>query len=172
MSGAAIALPALANETRTNALAAKLATALRSIGGPVCNDAAQRLEATAPDARNISLHLRRADLTKSDTFVLAHALQSLTGREAAALGSFSMSYNPDMEDAGALALARALPRTIREVGLVGCDLGDEGGSALIEWAATATGLQMICVEDNKFSGRVKSQFRALATGDANLMVIV
>lgn len=153
-------------------LIVKLSSALRLIGGAVCTDAARRLETSRKDADRFSLHLRRADLSKADALFLSHALQSLTAREAFLIKSLSVSHIPEMEDTGALALARAMPRNLWEVGFVGCGLSDDGGQALLEWASKALALQMICVEDNKFSDDLRKRFNALAENDCHPLVVV
>ena len=99
-------------------------------------------------------------------------MHSLTAPEAALLQSFSVSYNPDIEDEGAIDLAQSMPRNIRDVGLVGCDAGDAGGTALLEWVNSAAGLRMICIEENRFSDQLKQQFVALREKDKSLVVIV
>tara|TARA_R110002110_G_scaffold85816_2_gene223488 strand:+ start:72440 stop:72850 length:411 start_codon:yes stop_codon:yes gene_type:complete len=134
--------------------------------------AAYKLENSQGAWRKFDLHLRRAGLNKSDTLVIARALHSLTTPEAALLQSFSVSYNPDIEDEGAIALAQSMPRNIRDLGLVGCDLGDAGGAALLEWVNSAAGLQMICIEQNRFSDQLKQQFVALREKDKSMVVIV
>jgi hypothetical protein len=170
-----LSFPALANLPSAGSresLAAKLAPALRTVGGEVCMNAAQRLENLHRDGRPISLHLRRAGLNMSGALMIARALQSLSASEAALLRSFSVSYNPDMEDGGAIALAQSMPGNIRDVGLVGCGLSDAGGAALLEWADSAVGLQMICVEENRFSDQLRKQFVLLREENSSLVVFV
>jgi hypothetical protein len=58
------------------------------------------------------------------------------------------------------------------LGLVGCSIGDAGAHAILEWARTAPNLRMICVEGNKISAGVKSQFQNLASGGRNILVVV
>jgi hypothetical protein len=104
--------------------------------------------------------------------VLARAMSDLTDEEALTLGSLSLSYNPGIGDAGASVVAQALPATITELGLVGCGIGDQGGEALLHWAENASGLRMICVEDNQFSDETKTRFVELARAKHNLFVVV
>ena len=173
--GGTVAFPALADTLEVDArrgLSNKLASALRLVGGEVCTIAAYKLENSQGAVRKFNLHLRRAGLNKSDILIVARALRSLTAPEAALLKSFSVSYNPDIEDEGAIALAQSMPPNIRDVGLVGCDLGDAGGTALLEWVNSAADLQMICIEENRFSDQLKQQFVALREKDKSLLVIV
>jgi hypothetical protein len=86
--------------------------------------------------------------------------------------SFSASYNPDLKDAGAIVLSGAFPKSMTELGLVGCSIGDAGGNALLEWAQLAPDLRMICVEGNDFSSGLKSDFRELGQRHGSLMVVV
>ena len=169
---AAKAAPLGIDPTATHGLAIKLARALRLVGSDICDTAALRLEASVENEGNIRLHLRRAALDEADARIIAHALRSLTPQEAASLGSFSLSYNHALGDAGVAAIAQSLPRTLREVGLVGCGAGDQGGEALYRWASEAAGLQVLCIEENHFSLDLKRRFIALSRGTRNLLVIV
>lgn len=150
----------------------RLAGALRSIGSEFCVDAAQRLETNGRNNGDISLHLRRAGLSGPDAAVIGRALGALTTAEAATLVSFSLSYNSGIGDAGIAAIAPALPVPLAELGLVGCGIGDRGGEALLHWAQNASGLRVICVEDNQFSEHIKTRFADLARTNKNLLVVV
>jgi hypothetical protein len=83
-----------------------------------------------------------------------------------------LSCNPLIGDEGARALARSLPDTLRELGLVGCGIKDTGGEAILRWAYKSSRLRMICIEQNPFSERLKAQSRQLAQKNENLLVIV
>jgi hypothetical protein len=149
-----------------------LINALRTIGKPVCLDAADRLSALAESRAGFDLHLRRAGLNEADAQVLANGIMDADAAKALLIESFSASYNPDLGDAGATALAKAFPETMTELGLVGCAVGDAGGNSILEWAQTAPGLRMICVEGNNFSANMRSQFQDLATLGRNILVVV
>ena len=150
----------------------KFARALRLIGREQCIELARLLELSANKDEDISLHLRSAGISRSDVVIIADALLSLTRDEASSLRSFSLSFNPEIGDAGALAIARSLPLTLRELGLVGCRIADRGGEALLQWAQQASQLQMICIEDNRFSQPLRARFQALAQRNRSLMVVV
>ncbi|MFT4976329.1 MAG: hypothetical protein ACI8S6_002225 [Myxococcota bacterium] len=122
---------------------------LNTIGSAPCLAAAEVLETGR-------LHLRGAGLTAGDAVRLAAALRE----EGRAITSLSLSHNP-LGDAGTVALAGALPAGLRELGLVGCGIGDVGGEALLVWAQQARGLQMLCVEGNRFSPALRHRLRAL-----------
>jgi hypothetical protein len=150
----------------------ELIKALRSIGKPACLDAADRLSASAESRAGFDLHLRRAGLNEADARVLANGIMDADAEKTLLIKSFSASYNPDLGDAGATALAKAFPETMTELGLVGCSVGDAGGNSILEWAQTARGLRMICVEGNDFSASMRSQFQDLATLGRNILVVV
>lgn len=153
-------------------LAASLAHALRSIGTDLCRTAAARLDRRAQTGEAFSFALRGAGIDAAGARLIADALGSVSDRERAALTSFSLSYNPAIGDAGTIALARALPPTLGELGLVGCGFGDAGGEALFRWATAAPGLRMICIENNKLSAEIKSRISSLSDGPGNVFVVV
>jgi len=149
-----------------------LISALRSTGNVVCLNAAERLEASRASKVEYDLHLRNADLGASDAEIIAHGIHQNYLHNGPALRSFSMSYNPGLTDSGVVALARAFPSTLTELGLVGCAIGDEGGAALLRWSKQATELRMICVEGNGFSSSIKLGFTALAQERPSLLIVV
>jgi len=148
-----------------------LIAALKSIGGSVCLDAASKLETVNASSGGFDLHLRRAELGAQDALILANALQQMPDLATQHLRSFSASYNPDLNDAGAIVLAGSFPKTMTELGLVGCSLGDAGGTAILEWAQKASSLRMVCVEGNNFSSGLKSEFARLGRLNASLMIV-
>jgi hypothetical protein len=149
-----------------------LISALNNTGKPVCLAAAGRLAALDPNTKSFDLHVRRAGLDAEDARILADALRETDGFSGPVLRSFSASYNPDLTDAGVVALAEAFPATMTELGLVGCSIGDAGGLAILSWARTAAGTRMICVEANDFSANVKSDFAQLGRESSSLLVVV
>jgi len=149
-----------------------LISALRSTGNVVCLKAAQRLEASRASKVEYVLHLRNADLGASDAEIIAHGIHQNYLTKGPALLSFSMSYNPGLTDSGVVALARAFPSTLTELGLVGCAIGDECGAALLRWSKQATELRMICVEGNNFSSSIRLAFTALAQERPSLLIVV
>lgn len=150
----------------------ELINALRSIGKPVCMDAADRLAASAGTKTGFDLHLRGAGLNEADARVLADGMLRSDAGDGPVLRSFSASYNPELGDTGAAALAEAFPETMTELGLVGCSIGDAGGRAILEWAQTAPKVRMICVEGNNFSTGMRSQFQDLAPFGRHVLVVV
>lgn len=152
-----------------------LINALKAIGKEATLAAAKRLEAHTSGAP-FSLHLRNADLDASDANILASAMTN-TGTNTRAdldadLRSFSVSFNPMLGDEGIIALAKSLPHSVREIGLVGCSMGDMGANALLAWAKQAPHLSMLCIEDNKLSTEAKQRFMDLRQQDTGLYIVV
>jgi hypothetical protein len=147
-----------------------LSAALRSCGTAECLSASQRLLAVGRNGP-VTVHLRQAGIDAAATGRLATALASVSDVEAARLISFSLSYNAIGDD-GAIALSKALPASLPDLGLVGCGLNDIGMLALLDWAKAASGLRMICIEGNQPSDRVRAAFRALAQSGTGPMVYV
>jgi hypothetical protein len=69
--------------------------------------------------------------------------------------SFSMSYNPDIGNLGIGEILNALPNDITELGLVGCELDDDASPDIIMFIQRSTTLQLVCLENNKFSNDAK-----------------
>ena len=146
--------------------------ALRSTGNTVCLAASEKLKVSGASMVDYDLHLRNANLVASDAEIIARAMRRISQEIGPALRSLSMSYNPGLTDAGVVALTRAFPSTLTELGLVECAIGDEGGAALLRWSRQADELRMICVEGNRFSSRIRLGFSALAKERPNLFVAV
>ena len=145
---------------------------LSQIGNVVCLNAAERLEASRALKVEYDLHLRNADLGASDAEIIARGIHQNYLNSGPALRTFSMSYNPGLTDSGVVALTRAFPSTLTELGLVECAIGDEGGAALLRWSKQANELRMICVEGNNFSSSIRLAFKALAQQRPSLLIVV
>ena len=117
--------------------------------------AADNFASSVVSSSILNLHLRNARITASDVKIIANALDKTPSSELVRLGSFSLSYNT-IGDQGAMTLANALPKTLTELGLVGCSIGDQGGKAILEWAKYAGGLRMICIENNIISKELRN----------------
>lgn len=148
-----------------------LQSVLRSVGSAACIAAADKLAATPSDHETLSLHLRSADITSDSALRIADALAGVSQAERSRLGSFSLSYN-NIGDDGAIALAAALPRTLGGLGLVGCSISDPGANALLRWAENASGLRMICIENNNLSEKMRRRFLQLRSTSSDLQVYV
>ena len=152
---------AFAGSSQTVTATAGRAKVLGSIGGNVCLEAAIRLEGFSEDVERFSLHLRQAGLDQADAKRLAAALGAFEPQKISAITSFSVSFNTDMGDAGAKVIANGLPTTLPELGMVGCDIGDQAGDALLRWALRAPNLHTMCIEGNRFSDRLQALFAEL-----------
>ena len=134
-----------------------LAEALATLDSPVCKRAALEVsQGLGP----VSLALRSAGLGPRGAAFLSRAIRLASTDPALRLMSLSLSYNP-IGDEGAQALAGALPASVRELGLVGCEIGDPGASAIHRWAAHAPQLRMLCIESNMFSREVAVELHRL-----------
>lgn len=163
---------ARAEQTSMSTMMINLIDALRSTGKDVCIAAALELEATEGAKPEISIHLRNAGLDVFDARILASALSMFPHQGGQRIRSFSVSYNPLLGDDGTVALAKSLPVNISEIGFVGCKIGSEGGDALLKWANQSTSLNMICVEENSFTSRIKAEFRKLKDERPGLLAFV
>lgn len=171
MSGIALTSAVRAHRDKSLKLSLLIA-ALRSAGGPVCLRQADALEASRAPEGDYDLHLRQADLSAQQAQSIAAAIHAEWTQQKSALRSFSMSFNPNLSDAGARSIALALPMSVTEVGLVGCAIGDEGGEALFSWARQAPALRLICVENNHLSQAVREKFSTLGRQHPTLQVVV
>jgi hypothetical protein len=167
-----LAIGANATHMENNTTAHNLIVALRSIEKDVCSAAANELLAASDGTSVITLHLRSAGLDTSDADILAKALSLPSQGNNQRIRSFSVSFNPFLGDRGTIALVNSLPLDISELGFVGCDIGDEGGEALLGWAKKSTHLRMICVEGNLFSDITKAEFRKLSKLHPGLLTVV
>lgn len=153
------------------ALISRLVAALRAINKPVCIQEANRLASSPLSTSGFDLHLRRAGLIISDATIIADALQRGAQQDAAAIRSFSVSFNPELKDAGVIALANALPLDLREIGMVGCDFGDEGAEILLSWVRENAKLRMICIEQNRLSAQMRQRYSTMGKRHGKLLVI-
>ena len=160
-----------ATQTDGLPLEESLQKALYLIGSSASRKAADDLGQRAFGSSGFSFHLRRADITADGAAIVGNALASLSQVERARLRSFSLSYN-EIGDDGAIALAAALPETLRELGMVGCSISDRGGEELRKWAANAQGLGMICIEGNAMSKAMRDEYIQLGKSSPSLAVFV
>ena len=172
----AMGLPGMINastlkETNGLTLENSLQATLRAIGSAACVDAADDLARRAPSSASVAFHLRSAGITADGATLVANALASISQTERARLRSFSLSYNEIGGD-GAIAFANALPQSLSELGLVGCSIADPGGEVVIQWAANAQGLGMICIESNSMSETMRDRFSQLRQTSPKLAVFI
>lgn len=146
----------------------ELATILRMIGSKKCIEKADMLERETSPLH--TLHLRDLELNASNITSIADCFnQELENTQY--LKSISFSYNRLLGDSGTIALTKHLPDSISEIGLVNCGIGDIGGMELLNWINSLPKLQMICVEQNNFSGKVKSDFEKFRVNNPQVLVV-
>lgn len=117
----------------------EIAKRLREKGSEACIQKAEMLENNPSEMRNLSL--RNLGLDEKDIAELMTILEQ--ENDTAFLRSISFSYNTLIGDVGATLLAKKLPYSTSEIGLVGCGIGDEGGAEVLNWMRKAQNLQMI-----------------------------
>jgi hypothetical protein len=76
-----------------------------------------------------------------------------------------------MGNLGVTILAKNLPKSITEIGLVGCGISDSGGIELLNSMENMPNLQMICVEGNHFSEEVSIKFREFSQNNPQILVV-
>ena len=150
----------------------KLIEALRATEKMICITAANRLNNLNKVPSEFDLHLRQTDLNEADALRLAAALSDLSTPSGPSIRSFSISYNPNIRESGAIALINALPQTVTEIGMVGCNLGDDSGKVLLEWVQKAASLRMLCVEQNRYSTGMLQNFANLRKQRNGLVIVV
>ena len=146
----------------------KIANVLRTIGNSKCLIKAKRLEADS--FRSRALNLRDLGLEQRHIIAVADVIRH--EKDSYPITSISFSYNTLMGDIGATALAKSLPTALSEMGLVDCGIGDIGGYTILNWMKSATHLNMICMEQNTFSDKLKSEFRAFKAHHPDIVVVV
>jgi hypothetical protein len=149
-----------------------LAEALRATQKTACLIMADQLDALEMTASGFDLHLRSAGLVQQDALKIATAISRLSGTNGPSMRSFSVSYNREIGDIGASALVQSLPASVTEIGMVGCDLGDDSGEVLLDWAGQPSALRMICVENNLYSTKMRNQISDLRHSRPSLFVAV
>ena len=118
-----------------------------------------------------SLSLRNLGLNTTEITQIANCFKTAE-QESPLIRSISFSYNHAMGDLGAIALADTLPKSLEEIGLVGCGIGDAGGEALLKWMRESPNLKMACIENNNFSRDIITQFNHLSAQRSHMLVVV
>lgn len=148
----------------------KIASVLRKTGNLDCLNKAKNLEMDSQEAS--ALNLRNLDLKPADVVLIADILRAAKDDQDDGIQSISFSYNHLLGDRGATAIARSLPLSICEIGLVDCGIGDEGGKEILNWMKTSPRLKMICIEQNKFSDKLKMEFIVFKKNNPKIMVVI
>ena len=148
----------------------KIALVLRKTGNSKCIEKAKNLENDGDETR--TLNLRKLSLMPNDIIAIADILKQEKDSDASFIKSISFSYNNLIGDLGATALARNLPSSIAEIGLVDCGIGDKGGNEMLKWIKNSTHLEMICMEQNNFSDKLKMEFEAFKGNNPQITVVI
>jgi len=149
-----------------------LINALRLTNDAICERASVELLAMESNPSSYDLHLRHAVLNSDDIERISESIKIIDDTGGPELHSFSMSYNSNLRDEGAVIIANNLPSTLTEIGLVGCGIGDIGAEALIVLAQKTPKLHWLCVENNAFSNDTKQQLLKLGQQRNGLLVVV
>lgn len=145
----------------------KLVKILRATENVACLRRADELESEVSLIETLSL--RGLDLKSNDITAIATILKEANND---AIKSISFSYNKLIGDIGATELARSLPLSICELGLVGCGIGDEGGIEVLNWMKDSSNLKMICMEQNHFSDKLKMDYNLFRKQNPEIMVVI
>jgi hypothetical protein len=148
----------------------KIATILRNIGNLECIEKAKILEEDTYQSR--TLNLRSLNLKPNDMIAISDILKQEKETHSDFITSISFSYNTLIGDAGATILARSLPLSLCKIGLVDCGIGDKGGSAILNWMKNTAHLQMVCIEQNCFSVKLKMEFKIFRKNNPKITVVV
>jgi len=148
----------------------EIITVLREIGSVACLQCAAKLEADA--FQTSTLNLRSLDLKPQDALALATVLAEEKRNNTNAIKSVSFSYNHLMGDVGAIALVQNLPHSVSELGFVSCNIGDSAGREILTWMKATPQLQMICMEGNMFSNRLKMEFGVFKKENPSTVVVI
>lgn len=117
------------------------------------------------------LDLRHLSLWASDVNRLVRDICRLNMESQGMLSSIDLSFNGLLSDEGAMALAHHLPRSLSEIHLVDCGIGDFGGVALLEWMYDAHGLRVVHLEQNNISRDLRAKFEKFANENPQVMVV-
>ena len=76
-----------------------------------------------------------------------------------------------MGDVGVKALVENLPKSLTEIGLVGCGIKDEGGQLVLGWIKTLPNLNVICIENNHFTETIKQSLKNYSNQHPEVLVV-
>jgi hypothetical protein len=141
------------------ALYKPLIDTLLQINSPVTRRVANRLKDTLLKCNSYNMHLRSSSLDASDAGLIAKALSVIHDNQHFKLMSLNVSYNSDISGLGVGELLNALPNDTPELGLIGCNLGDNASTHIVGFIQRSKRLWMVCVKDTHFSNRVKVLIR-------------
>jgi hypothetical protein len=111
---------------------------------------------------NGNLHFRRLGLDQAELLTLIGEVEETLKKSSQELNSLSLSYNHILGDIGLIKILEFLPPDLKDLGLVGCGIGDAGIEKLLEWIESATDLEMLCIEKNHFSSEMSTQLQRMS----------
>ncbi len=149
----------------------QIAEILRSFSTQNCQRKADKIEEDE-DEFSGKLDLRHMGLWATDVNRLIREICQLDMETSRMLSSIDLSFNELLSDEGALALSNHLPRTLGEIHLIDCGIGDFGGGAILEWMNDAHGLRIVNLEQNNMSRALKEKFIEFANSNPQIMVTV
>ncbi len=145
----------------------EIAKLLRKKGSLECIQKSETLENKISEV--INLNLRNLRLDERDIVDLMNVIEK--ANDNISIKSISFSYNQRIGDVGATLMANKLPYSISQIGLVDCGIGDKGGTEILNWMRKSDNLQMICMEQNNFSDKLKMEFNIFKMENSNVMVV-
>jgi hypothetical protein len=147
----------------------EIAKILRETGNLECLKKAKILE--IEDPQTSTLNLRSLSLKTITIAAITDVIENKKADNGCYVKSISFSYNNQIGDVGAFLLAKSLPYSICEIGLVDCGIGDQGATEILKWMKRSSQLQMICIEQNNFSEKLKMEFMVFKNDNPKIMVI-
>lgn len=148
----------------------KIAEVLRNTQNLECLKKAESLETEVSQIG--TLNLRNLGLNPIDITAITSILEQGKNNNDDFIKSISFSYNNLIGDIGAIDIARSLPSSISEIGLVDCGIGDKGGNEILNWIKTSPNVKMICIEQNNFSDQLKVEFNIFKKNNPKIMVVI
>lgn len=144
----------------------KIAKTLREIGSNACTKEALRIESLPTLKRRF--HFRNLNLTLEN---LVKVLEILRQENKYKVDSLSFSYNK-IGNEGVKIICEYIPKHIVEIGLVDCDISDEGAQLLLSTIQDLPDLDMLCLENNKLSKELKLEYQKFGAFNPDLLLIV
>lgn len=146
----------------------EIANILKKTNNELCIAYATILETDG--YQSSSLNFRNFSLSRNEIIAIA-AIIYQDKDLSETLASISFSYNTLMGDEGSIALVNSLPLSIREIGLVGCGIGDAGGKEVLRTVEKLPNLQMLCIEQNLFSDQMQREYKEFRNGSPRVLVM-
>jgi len=147
----------------------EIAKVLRKKGNLDCIQKSETLDNDISEISN--LNLRDLNLEENDIVDITHIIEQKNGDNNIYITSISFSYNQLIGDVGATLIAKKIPSSICEIGLVDCGIGDKGGAEILNWMRKSLNLQMICIEQNNFSDKLRMEFNIFKKENPKIMVV-